>query len=160
MATTNNNSECFICYEQLENSNYLQTNCKHEYCISCFKQYIQTKSYRLPIECAFCRQHVISVYMINLKEQNNIRDFFSKKTPAPVIPPPFMEPAPRMVAHGAPRMVAHGMYNTMVHITNDIHGFILDDVDETPMSPCYIYLYWLILISSIFLQILLILLNK
>ena len=36
-------SECFICYDEIENDNKIKTECNHIYCIPCFKKYLTEK---------------------------------------------------------------------------------------------------------------------
>jgi hypothetical protein len=67
------NSECSICYDDVEKNNLIKTNCNHTYCISCFKQYLSIKSndtFVNNISCPYCRQHI---HCLSLNDEEEIK---------------------------------------------------------------------------------------
>jgi hypothetical protein len=71
-------SDCSICYEEVENTNIIQTNCNHTYCISCFKKYLTIKSetFHNKITCPYCRQHIHCISLNNDDELQSIKNEF------------------------------------------------------------------------------------
>jgi|688.fasta_scaffold184242_2 hypothetical protein len=72
------NSECSICYEEVENNNILQTNCNHTYCIPCFKKYLTIKSETnlINVSCPYCRQKIHCLSLNNEEEIRSIKNEF------------------------------------------------------------------------------------
>lgn len=52
--------ECNICYEEVENKNFVKLNCGHEFCKDCIKQSLQNEIRQTPC-CAFCRSDIKNV---------------------------------------------------------------------------------------------------
>ena len=86
--------ECSICYCSLNRENIVITNCNHIYCVSCFKQYMITKSNdnTRDINCPMCRQPVsrISLSASNKDKFQQIKFIHNRNTDIPDIPD-FME---------------------------------------------------------------------
>jgi hypothetical protein len=69
MEKTNGNctiNECAICYETVNNMNFVALNCKHEFCKNCIKTYLNTPQHNHT--CPMCREpicHLIYGYNNN-----------------------------------------------------------------------------------------------
>ena len=77
-SNSNNNIECPICYSELNNSTRLITQCGHNYCYTCFYNYLNSlknDKYILPC-CCFCRKEIAKFYYCNQIECNKIQDKF------------------------------------------------------------------------------------
>jgi hypothetical protein len=53
-------TECPICYEPMNNNNYVMLNCHHEFCKDCIKKTI--KSTTCNKDCALCRCKITTMY--------------------------------------------------------------------------------------------------
>jgi uncharacterized protein YbaR (Trm112 family) len=76
------NSECSICYDDVEKNNIIKTNCNHTYCISCFKQYLSVKSesWINTVSCPYCRQHIHCLSLNNEEEIQFMKNEFCNIT--------------------------------------------------------------------------------
>jgi len=68
-------SECFICYDEIENDNKIKTDCNHIYCIPCFKKYLTIKINN-NLSCPYCRQSIDSISLNNEEEKQLIMNEF------------------------------------------------------------------------------------
>jgi len=67
--------ECCICYTSLNNYNSLTTNCKHLFCIECFKQYISEKDMQI-LSCPMCRQQIKEIYIYDKNKLYSLYTIF------------------------------------------------------------------------------------
>ena len=66
------NCDCNICYETIENKNFIKLNCGHEFCKSCIKKTLENEKKNNP-SCAFCRAEINEFEISN----NEIREEFN-----------------------------------------------------------------------------------
>jgi len=65
------NSECPICYENIEENDTTITNCNHKYCTECVKRLItETTPHRHP--CPLCRTEIVEVKVCSYESYYNI----------------------------------------------------------------------------------------
>jgi hypothetical protein len=55
--------ECPICLEDKPNTEMITTNCGHNYCIKCIKEYFISK--KNPYNCAYCRTKIENISMVS-----------------------------------------------------------------------------------------------
>lgn len=53
------NCECNICYENYEKTNFIELNCKHEFCKECIKKSLINETKDVPL-CSLCRTEIVS----------------------------------------------------------------------------------------------------
>lgn len=66
------NCDCNICYETIENNNFIKLNCGHEFCKSCIKKTLENEKKNNP-SCAFCRAEIneFEISSHEIKEEFN-----------------------------------------------------------------------------------------
>lgn len=60
-----NDDVCPICYCDINNSNYIKSNCNHIFCINCIYQLCETNKicYNSKINCPMCRENIEHLYV-------------------------------------------------------------------------------------------------
>ena len=66
--------ECSICYESCEKINFIELNCKHEFCKDCVKKSLQNEV-KTKLSCAFCRCEVTNFGIRDLSINDEINEF-------------------------------------------------------------------------------------
>jgi hypothetical protein len=66
------NCDCNICYETIENKNFIKLNCGHEFCKECIKKSLQNEK-KDKLSCAFCRSEINEIQI----SSNEIREEFN-----------------------------------------------------------------------------------
>lgn len=64
ISNENNGSDCPICLENKNSSDFITTNCNHQFCKKCIVHYVKTCNLEKKPQCSLCRTSIYSYSMI------------------------------------------------------------------------------------------------